>query len=75
MAKKVEKLDPKKVIKSRYIVREHDCGEPISAWGSIVDALWTMGVYVRMDKVNDLYTPEFYEVYDSKLDRIVEVSE
>ena len=73
--KKVDKLDPKHVLKSRYVVRYHDDNEPISAWGSVVDAIWTMGVYVRMDKVNDLYNPEYYEVYDSKLDKVVKVSE
>ena len=73
--KTAEKVKTEDAFKSRYVIREHKDKEPISAWSSIVDAEWTMGVYVRMDKVNDLYVPEFYEVYDSKFDKVIAVSE
>ena len=76
MAKqKKEVLNPDEVIKSRFIVREHDSGEPISAWSSFVDAEWTMGVYVRMYVVNNLHIRGFYDVYDSKFGKVVAVSE
>ena len=59
----------------RYIIRDHEAGNEIDGFATKTEAIMNMKMYVYADKREGIYTREFYEIYDTQTDEIVDVSE
>lgn len=55
----------------RFIVRDRQTGVWIESFNSLLEAKKCIEQFETEDKVNEIYEPDFYEVYDSELGQIV----
>jgi len=49
----------------RYIVRDREAGNPIDEFATLEEAETTVEEFEAEDEKDGVFTPEFYEVYDS----------
>lgn len=56
----------------RYITRDREAGNVIDYFSSLAEARKAIEAYERSDKAEDIYEENFYEIYDSKAEEIVD---
>lgn len=56
----------------RYITRDREAGNVIDCFSTLAEARKAIEVYERSDKAEDIYEKNFYEIYDSKSEEIVD---
>lgn len=56
----------------RYITRDSEAGNVIDCFSTLAEARKAIEVYERSDKAEDIYEKNFYEIYDSKSEEIVD---
>ena len=59
------------IFQNRYIVRDAECGNQICSFYILDDAMEQIEKYEKEDKLDENYTPNFYEIYDIVSDMIV----
>ena len=55
----------------RFIVRDREAGNYIDSFNTLDEAFSALKDFEKEDVSNDMYTEDFYEVYDSELEEIV----
>lgn len=61
--------------KDRYIIRDTIAHEDLSFFETLTGAQEEMAMRVSDDRKEGIYTEEYYEIYDSENEEIVDVSE
>lgn len=61
--------------KDRYIIRDTIEHEELSYFETLTGAQEEMALRVGDDKKEGIYTEEYYEIYDSENQEIIEISE
>lgn len=56
----------------RYITRDREAGNVIDCFSTLAEARKAIEAYERSDKAEDIYEKNFYEIYDSKAEEIVD---
>lgn len=56
----------------RYITRDREAGNVIDYFSTLAEARRAIEAYERSDKAEDIYEENFYEIYDSKAEEIVD---
>lgn len=56
---------------NRFIVRDREAGIYIDSFNTLNEAIQCIKEYEKEDALEDMYTDDFYEVYDSELEEIV----
>lgn len=55
----------------RFIVRDREAGIYIAGFNTLNEAIQCIKDFEKEDKLENIYTEDFYEVYDSELEEIV----
>ena len=55
----------------RYVTRDAEAGNIIERFDTIEEARKAIESYEEQDKAEDVYTPNFYEIYDTKNETVV----
>lgn len=58
-----------------FWVRDRESGNEINRFTTRSEAAEVMHKYVRSDRDEGIYEPHFYEIYDTELCEVVEISE
>lgn len=56
----------------RFITRDREAGNEIERFETLEEARKAIADYETTDKADKTYTEDFYEIYDSQLEMIVE---
>lgn len=56
----------------RYITRDKEAGNKIEEFPTLEEARAAIDSYEEQDKSDDTYTVDFYEIYDTENEKIVE---
>lgn len=56
----------------RYIIRDREAGNVIDYFSTLAEARKAIEAYERSDKTEDIYEENFYEIYDSRAEEIVD---
>ena len=56
----------------RYIIRDREAGNVIDYFSTLAEARKAIEAYERSDKAEDIYEENFYEIYDSRAEEIVD---
>lgn len=56
----------------RYITRDREAGNVIDYFSTLAEARKAIEAYERSDKAEDIYEENFYEIYDSRAEEIVD---
>lgn len=56
----------------RYITRDREAGNVIDYFSTLAEARKAIEAYKRSDKAEDIYEENFYEIYDSRAEEIVD---
>lgn len=55
-----------------YITRDKEAGNIIDEFATLEEAREALKGYVEEDKKDNTYTPDFYEIFDSQTEQIIE---
>lgn len=55
----------------KFIVRDREAGIYIDGFNTLNEAIQCIKNFEKEDALEDMYTEDFYEVYDSELEEIV----
>lgn len=55
----------------RFIVRDREAGNYIDGFNTLDKAIQCVKDFEKEDELENIYTEDFYEVYDSELEEIV----
>lgn len=56
----------------RFITRDREAGNEIERFETLEEAKQAVADYETTDKADETYTEDFYEIYDSQLEKVVE---
>lgn len=56
----------------RFITRDREAGNEIERFETLEEARKAIADYEATDKADETHTEDFYEIYDSQLEMIVE---
>lgn len=56
----------------RFITRDREAGNEIERFETLEEARKAIADYEATDKADETYTEDFYEIYDSQSEKIVE---
>ena len=56
----------------RFITRDREAGNEIERFETLEEANQAVANYEATDKADETYTEDFYEIYDSQLEKVVE---
>lgn len=57
--------------KKRFIIRDREAGNPIDEFDDLESAIKLLNEFENDDKINNCYSSDFYEIYDTVLEKIV----
>ena len=60
------------VVIMRFITRDREAGNEIERFETLEEARKAIEDYEATDKADETYTEDFYEIYDSQLENVVE---